>query len=154
MTLDIRGSLKNTRISKNPLVVVDELLANSIDAFLIRKRDAADVVALEVTLKVKATKADLLGEEYDLEITCEDRVGSPMASCQCSTGSWLVTIVEPRPWRSSRISSKSRRSDDVRTESPQSSRMSNSVRSRAFNILACRPSPRAIASASNSFGTR
>ncbi|MCJ7874717.1 hypothetical protein [Phaeobacter sp. J2-8] len=72
MTLDIRGSLKNTRISKNPLVVVDELLANSIDAFLIRKRDEADAVALEVTLKVKATKADLLGEVYDLEITCED----------------------------------------------------------------------------------
>ncbi len=72
MTLDIRGSLKNTRISKNPLVVVDELLANSIDAFLIRKRDEASAVALEVTLQVKATKADLLGEEYDLEITCED----------------------------------------------------------------------------------
>lgn len=72
MTLDIRGSLKNTRISKNPLVVVDELLANSIDAFLIRKRDEADAVALEVTLQVKAAKADLLGEEYDLEITCED----------------------------------------------------------------------------------
>lgn len=72
MTLDIRGSLKNTRISKNPWVVVDELLANSIDAFLIRKRDEADAVALEVTLKVKATKADLLGEVYDLEITCED----------------------------------------------------------------------------------
>lgn len=61
MTLDIRGSLKNTRISKNPLVVVDELLANSIDAFLIRKRDEADAVALEVTLQVKATKTDLLG---------------------------------------------------------------------------------------------
>ena len=72
MTLDIRGSLKNTRISKNPLVVVDELLANSIDAFLIRKRDEADAVALEVTLKVKATKADLLGEVFELEITCED----------------------------------------------------------------------------------
>ncbi len=37
------------------------------------------------------------------------RVGSPMASCQCSTGSWLVTMVEARPWRSSRISSRSRR---------------------------------------------
>ena len=72
MTLDIRGSLKNTRISTNPLVIVDELLANSIEAFLIRKRDEADAVALEVTLQVEATKADLLREEYDLEITCED----------------------------------------------------------------------------------
>ncbi|MEN0039910.1 MAG: hypothetical protein AAF764_01100 [Pseudomonadota bacterium] len=72
MTLDIRGSLKNTRISKNPLVVVDELLANSIDAFLIRKRDDSDAVPLDVTLRVTATTVDLLGEEYDLEITCED----------------------------------------------------------------------------------
>lgn len=53
MTLDIRGSLKNTRISKNPLVVVDELLANSIDAFLIRKRDESDAVALKATLKLR-----------------------------------------------------------------------------------------------------
>ncbi len=30
-------------------------------------------------------------------------------SCQCSTGSWLVTTVEPRPWRSSMISKRSRR---------------------------------------------
>ena len=27
-----------------------------------------------------------------------------MMSCECSTGIWLVTIVEARPWRSSRIS--------------------------------------------------
>ena len=37
------------------------------------------------------------------------RVGSPMMSCQWSTGSWLVMMVEPRPWRSSTISSRSRR---------------------------------------------
>ena len=33
-------------------------------------------------------------------------VGSPMISCQCSTGNWMVTIVEPRPWRSSMISKR------------------------------------------------
>lgn len=82
MTLDIRGSLKNTRISKNPLVVVDELLANSIDAFLIRKKDEADTVPLEVTLRVKATKANLLDDEYDLEITCEDN-GCGLGPEQC-----------------------------------------------------------------------
>ena len=32
-----------------------------------------------------------------------------MMSCQCSTGIWLVTIVEARPWRSSRISRRSYR---------------------------------------------
>jgi hypothetical protein len=36
-------------------------------------------------------------------------VGWPMTSCQCSTGSWLVTMVEPRPCRSSIISSRSAR---------------------------------------------
>ncbi len=72
MTLDIRGSLKNTRISKNPLLVADEMLANSIDAFPIRRKDATDAVALSVKLQVNASKADLLGEEYGLEIVCED----------------------------------------------------------------------------------
>lgn len=41
------------------------------------------------------------------------RVGSPITSCQCSTGIWLVTMVEARPWRSSRISSRSRRSGRI-----------------------------------------
>ena len=35
----------------------------------------------------------------------------------------LVTIVEARPWRSSRISRRSRRSEALRTDRPQSSRM-------------------------------
>lgn len=72
LTLDIRGSLKNTRISSNPLVVVDELLANSIDAFLIRHSDEAADVPLRIQLSVKATQADLLGNDYDLEIVCTD----------------------------------------------------------------------------------
>lgn len=72
MTLDIRGSLKNTRKSKNALVVIDELLANSIDAFLIRRDTSDDDFALEVTLSVKATKSNLLGDEYDLQIDCVD----------------------------------------------------------------------------------
>ncbi len=54
MTLDIRGSLKNTRISTNPLIVIDELLANSIDAFLIRQSSAGDASKLLVKLSVKA----------------------------------------------------------------------------------------------------
>ena len=32
------------------------------------------------------------------------RVGSPIRSCQRSTGIWLVMRVAPRPWRSSTIS--------------------------------------------------
>lgn len=72
MTLDIRGSLKNTRKSKNALVVVDELMANSIDAFLIRRATAKDDLSLEIEFAVKAKKSDLLGQEYELEIECAD----------------------------------------------------------------------------------
>lgn len=39
MTLDIRGSLKNTKISSDGYVVLGELISNSIDAFLIRQHD-------------------------------------------------------------------------------------------------------------------
>lgn len=72
MTLDIRGSLKNTRKSKNALVVVDELMANSIDAFLIRRATAEDDLSLEIKFATKAQKSDLLGQEYELEIECVD----------------------------------------------------------------------------------
>jgi hypothetical protein len=72
MTLDIRGSLKNTRKSKNALVVVDELMANSIDAFLIRRATAKDDLRLEIKFAAKAQKSDLLGQEYELEIECVD----------------------------------------------------------------------------------
>ncbi|MBQ2262462.1 MAG: hypothetical protein II336_13955 [Loktanella sp.] len=72
MTLDIRGSLKNTRKSKNALVVVDELMANSIDAFLIRRATTQDDLNLEIKFLVKARRTDLLGHEYDLEIECVD----------------------------------------------------------------------------------
>ena len=72
MTLDIRGSLKNTGISSNPLVVVDELIANSIDAFLIRQSEGTADAPLRVRLSVKAPQADLLGHDYSLEIECED----------------------------------------------------------------------------------
>jgi hypothetical protein len=72
LTLDIRGSLKNTRISNNPLIVIDELIANSIDAFLIRRSEGADPSPLSVKLNVIAKKAGLLGDTYDVEIVCED----------------------------------------------------------------------------------
>lgn len=72
MTLDVRGSLKNTRKSKNRLVVVDELLANSIDAFLIRQASSDDDLSLEIDFTVRATTSNLLGDEYDLEIECVD----------------------------------------------------------------------------------
>lgn len=72
MTLDIRGSLKNTRKSKNPYVVIDELIANSIDAFLIRQDFEGGKHSLRIDFSVRAFPCDLIGDEYDLEIQCTD----------------------------------------------------------------------------------
>lgn len=72
MTLDVRGSLKNTKLSKNPYVVFEELLSNAIDSFLIRRDDDTAVSNLEVTFAVEFWSSDLLGDEIDLKVTCSD----------------------------------------------------------------------------------
>lgn len=72
MTLDVRGSLKNTKLSANPLVVVEELFSNAVDAFLIRKRRDPVVARLEVTFNVEFMPSDLLGSDVDLVLTCQD----------------------------------------------------------------------------------
>lgn len=72
MTLDIRGSLKNTKLSSNRYVVVEEMISNSIDAFLIRRhRDPADV-GLKITLSVELFAAGLFKEQIDISISCTD----------------------------------------------------------------------------------
>lgn len=63
-----------------------------------------------------------------------------MISYQRSMGSWLVTIIERASYRSSTISSKSRRWSASRGSGPQSSRISRSSRAIARSILASIPS--------------
>ncbi|PKR49828.1 hypothetical protein [Thalassospira povalilytica] len=71
--LDVRGSLKNTKLSSNPYVVFDELLSNSIDSYLIRKHEEPGAEPLEVHFKVEFWDIDLLGAEaHDCQITCSD----------------------------------------------------------------------------------
>ena len=72
MTLDIRGSLKNTKISSNRYVVFEELLSNSIDSFLIRQHQQPADIGLNVKVDVRLFASDLLGEELDVAITCTD----------------------------------------------------------------------------------
>lgn len=72
MTLDIRGSLKNTKLSSNRYVVVEELISNSIDAFLIRRSIDPTDASLRVTLSVNLFATDLLKQEIDLSISCTD----------------------------------------------------------------------------------
>jgi hypothetical protein len=72
MTLDIRGSIKNTKLSSNPYVVFEELLSNAIDSYLIRKDAEPSVAHLKVVISVEFIRDDLLGEREGLIISCTD----------------------------------------------------------------------------------
>lgn len=72
MTLDIRGSLKNTKISSNRYVVFEELLSNSIDSFLIRQHQQPSDISLVVVIDIRLFAADLLGDELDVSVVCSD----------------------------------------------------------------------------------
>ena len=52
MTLDIRGSLKNTKINHNHYVVIDELFSNAVDSYLIRKNNENDIEGIKVTFLI------------------------------------------------------------------------------------------------------
>lgn len=72
MTLDIRGSLKNTRISSNRYVVFEELISNSIDSFLIRQDQFPSDIDLKITVAIELFKTDLLGHDLDVAVSCTD----------------------------------------------------------------------------------
>ncbi len=72
MTLDIRGSLKGTKLSRNPYVVFEELVSNSIDSFLIRKSSDSSAVDLRIDIAVDFFAKDLLDEVEDMSISCKD----------------------------------------------------------------------------------
>ena len=81
-------------------------------------------------------------------------VGFAIISCQCSTGSWLVTSVERRPWRSSRISRRSWLCSLASDFNPQSSIISKRVLESVFKILSYLPSAFAIPRSCSSRGNR
>jgi hypothetical protein len=72
MTLDIRGSLKNTKLSSNKYVVIEELISNSIDSFLIRRHQQLPATALEVMVAIDIFSPELVGDKLDLRISCKD----------------------------------------------------------------------------------
>jgi hypothetical protein len=72
MTLDIRGSIKNTKLSSNPFVVVEELISNSIDSFLIRRHSDTSVTDMTVAIEVVFQQSDLLGDLETIAISCQD----------------------------------------------------------------------------------
>jgi len=72
MTLDIRGSLKGTKLSRNPYVVFEELISNAVDSFLIRKNDDVTAKNLRVDIAVDFFDGDLIDGLEDMSITCKD----------------------------------------------------------------------------------
>ena len=71
MALDIRGSLKNTKINANHYVAVDELFSNALDSFLIRKK-RGDVANFEVFFDIEFFDEDSGGKTTNLNIKCFD----------------------------------------------------------------------------------
>lgn len=71
MTLDIKGGLKNTKPSSNPYVVIEELISNSIDAFLIKENLSHNETDLKITLSVEI-ETDTLNHAANISITCQD----------------------------------------------------------------------------------
>lgn len=72
MTLDIRGGLKSTKLSRNPYVVFEELISNAIDSFLIRKSSDATANNLQIDITVDFFSADLIDGLDDMSISCKD----------------------------------------------------------------------------------
>ncbi len=72
MTLDIRGSLKNTKISSNKYVVIEDLISNSIDSFLIRRHRDSSATDLRVAVSIDLSAADLLNDQLEVSISCTD----------------------------------------------------------------------------------
>ena len=72
MTLDIRGSLKNTRINHNYYAVVDELFSNAIDSYLIRKDKYPSAEGLKINVFIEFFAKDLEDRQFDLKIICTD----------------------------------------------------------------------------------
>lgn len=87
MTLDVRGSLKNTGVNRNVYIVIDELLSNAIDSYLIRKDQNKFSESLSVNFQIELFDKELdLNEvdghkSYDLKISCTDN-GAGLADDQ------------------------------------------------------------------------
>ncbi len=72
MTLDIRGSIKNTKLSSNPYVVFEELISNSIDAYLIRKNEDQETPRMLIQVEVSFSHVGMLKDTEEMEILCKD----------------------------------------------------------------------------------
>lgn len=72
MALDVRGGIKNTKLSTNPYVVFEELISNAIDSFLIRKFVDTSATDLTIALEINFFYDDLYDEIETISISCSD----------------------------------------------------------------------------------
>lgn len=72
MALDVPGSLKKVKLNNNIYTFLDELFANAIDSFLIRKHLQRDVMDLKINFSSEIKDVDLLGTKKDLIVKCSD----------------------------------------------------------------------------------
>ncbi|WP_105104036.1 hypothetical protein [Microbulbifer pacificus] len=73
MALDIRGGLKNTSISSNRYVVLEELVSNAIDSYLIRKNSEELLPDLKIDIDVEVTNSTLFNDcQHDVKLKCTD----------------------------------------------------------------------------------
>jgi len=72
MTLDIRGSIKNTKLSSNPYVVFEEMISNAIDSYLIRKHSDPLTPSMRLEIEVNFSPRDILGDAEDMDVHCQD----------------------------------------------------------------------------------
>ena len=72
MALDVRGSLKNAKLNNNIYMFADELFANAIDAFLIRKEKQKDVTDLKIKFSSETINAPFDNTQKELTIKCSD----------------------------------------------------------------------------------
>lgn len=89
MTLDIRGSIKNTKLSTNPYVVFEELISNAIDSYLIRKDAEPSAPALDVRVDVVFRTSDLFGELEVMSVRCRDKGSVPDFTMAAVMESWV-----------------------------------------------------------------
>ncbi|GIT93165.1 hypothetical protein JANAI62_35510 [Jannaschia pagri] len=72
MTLDIRGSLKNTKPSRNRYVVFEELLSNALDSYLVRKTASGNIEPFEAKFEIALQSLNLFGDDFSACIRCSD----------------------------------------------------------------------------------
>lgn len=72
MTLDIRGGIKNTAINDNDYVVIEEMLSNAIDSYLIRLNEEPSAPQFFVRFSINTISTSLLDDVFDIEIACTD----------------------------------------------------------------------------------